>query len=40
MTVAIMRGLYDTLITKHLHIGELDYISETSITKSKHDFQA
>jgi len=40
MTVAIMRGLYDNLITKHLDIGELDDISETSITDAKHDFQA
>jgi len=40
MTVAIMRGLYDNLITKHLDIGELDDIYETSITDAKHDFQA
>jgi len=40
MTVAIMRSLYDNLITKHMDIGEFDDISETSITDAKHDFQA
>jgi len=40
MTVAIIRGLYDNLITKHLDIGDLDDISETSITDAKQHFQA
>jgi len=40
MTVAIMRGLCDNLITKHMDIGEFDDISDTSITDAKHNFQA
>jgi len=40
MTVAIMRGLYENLITKHMDLDELDDISETFITDAKHDFQA